>query len=36
MAKADLRGAGDQPESRLRAMAPHALGQQRLVGLLAA
>jgi hypothetical protein len=36
MAKAELRGTGDRPEGRLRVMAPHAFGQQRLVGLLAA
>ncbi|RRS05834.1 LysR family transcriptional regulator [Aquabacterium soli] len=30
--EADLRGAGDAPEGRLRVVAPHALGQDLLVG----
>jgi DNA-binding transcriptional LysR family regulator len=34
--EAELRGAGDQPEGRLRVVAPHAFGQQLLVGPLAA
>jgi DNA-binding transcriptional LysR family regulator len=34
--EADLRGAGDEPEGRLRVVAPHAFGQQLLVGPLAA
>ena len=33
--EAELRGAGDQPEGRLRVVAPHAFGQQLLVGPLA-
>jgi len=33
--EAELRGAGDQPEGRLRVVAPHAFGQQQLVGPLA-
>ena len=34
--EAELRGVGDQPEGRLRVVAPHAFGQQLLVGPLAA
>ncbi|UVH56409.1 LysR family transcriptional regulator [Variovorax paradoxus] len=33
--EAELRGVGDQPEGRLRVVAPHAFGQQLLVGPLA-
>jgi DNA-binding transcriptional LysR family regulator len=33
--EAELRGAGDQPEGRLRVVAPHAFGQQHLIGPLA-
>ena len=33
--EADLRGAGDEPEGTLRVVAPHAFGQQVLVGPLA-
>ena len=33
--EADLRGAGDEPEGTLRVIAPHAFGQQQLVGPLA-
>lgn len=33
--EADLRGAGDEPEGTLRVVAPHAFGQQLLVGPLA-
>ncbi|WPB75726.1 LysR family transcriptional regulator [Archangium violaceum] len=34
MLEADLRGAGDEPEGRLRVVVPHAFGQQLLVGPL--
>lgn len=34
--EAELRGAGDQPEGRLRVVAPHAFGQHLLIGPLAA
>lgn len=34
--EADLRGARDEPEGTLRVVVPHAFGQQRLVGPLAA
>jgi DNA-binding transcriptional LysR family regulator len=34
--EAELRGAGDHPEGRLRVVAPHVFGQQLLVGPLAA
>lgn len=34
--EAEVRGAGDQPEGRLRIVAPHVFGQQLLVGPLAA
>lgn len=33
--ESDLRGAGDEPEGVLRVVAPHAFGQQLLVGPLA-
>jgi DNA-binding transcriptional LysR family regulator len=33
--EADLRGAGHEPEGTLRVLAPHALGQQHLIGPLA-
>jgi DNA-binding transcriptional LysR family regulator len=33
--EADLRGASDEPEGTLRVVAPHAFGQQQLVGPLA-
>src|SRR6195952_2343203 len=33
--EADLRGVGDEPEGTLRVVAPHAFGQQQLVGPLA-
>ncbi len=33
--EADLRGVGDEPEGTLRVIAPHAFGQQLLVGPLA-
>ncbi|HSI60920.1 MAG TPA: LysR family transcriptional regulator [Ideonella sp.] len=33
--EADLRGASDEPEGALRVVAPHAIGQHLLVGLLA-
>lgn len=32
--RADLRGAGDEPEGTLRVVAPHAFGQELLVGPL--
>lgn len=32
--EADLRGAGDEPEGTLRVVAPHAFGQEQLVGPL--
>ncbi|MES2742539.1 MAG: LysR family transcriptional regulator [Pseudomonadota bacterium] len=32
--EADLRGVGSEPEGRLRVVAPHAFGQQHLVGPL--
>ncbi|MET3497543.1 LysR family transcriptional regulator [Variovorax boronicumulans] len=34
--EAELRGAGDQPEGRLRVVAPHVFGQQHLIGPLSA
>jgi DNA-binding transcriptional LysR family regulator len=34
MFEADLRGAGEEPEGRLRVVVPHAFGQQLLVGPL--
>jgi len=34
--EAEVRGAGDQPEGRLRVVAPHVFGQKLLVGPLAA
>lgn len=33
--ESDLRGDGDEPEGTLRVLAPHAFGQQQLVGPLA-
>jgi DNA-binding transcriptional LysR family regulator len=33
--ESDLRGAGDEPEGTLRVVAPHAFGQEQLVGPLA-
>jgi DNA-binding transcriptional LysR family regulator len=34
--ESDLRGAGDEPEGLLRVVAPHAFGQQQLIGPLVA